>query len=416
MHIVVIGAGIAGVCTAWYLAKAGHQVSVIEALDEVAQDTSFANAGMLTLGYAAPWAAPGVVKQSVKMMLNRSKPLVLKPDGSLEQLKWLWQMYSYCNEDDFNRNRLAMYRLASSTIELLHQLKQEIPLEYHGLQRGTLEVFRQQEDWQRYREDTAFLNQHDIAYGLLEPEDCLEFEPGIATERLSGALRLNDDETGDCREFALQLKQHCQALGVKFLFGQTVSALNVQDGAVNGVQIADETIKADHVVVTMGCQSRKLLQTVGLDVPIYPVKGYSMTVPITNADKAPQSTLLDYQYKVAITRMGKHIRVGGMAELSGWDRVKHEHNLDTLKQVLNDLFPDCADVSNAQLWMGMRPMTPDGPPIIGRLPLENLSINAGHGTFGWTFGLGAAKLLVDTLEQPLQEQATSPFSPQRYQR
>ena len=184
---------------------------------------------------------------------------------------------------------------------------------------------------------------------------------------------------------------------------------------MRGVKVGEQALAADHVVLSAGCQTKILLQTAGIHVPIYPIKGYSMTVPIVDEAKAPQSTVLDYQYKVAITRMGKHIRVGGIAEISGWQRDKQPHNLDTLKQVLNDLFPDCADLDAAELWMGMRPATPDGPPLIGRVSLEGLSVNAGHGTFGWTLGLGSAKLLSDSLSQPLHEQQSSPFYPLRYQ-
>ena len=415
MHIIVVGAGIAGVCSAWYLLKAGHQVTVVEALDEVANDTSFANAGMLTPGYASPWAAPGVVKQSLKMLRAPAKPLVIKPDGSLEQIKWLWQMYGFCNAAQFKRNRIHMHQLAKTTLNLLHELKQELSLDYHGLQAGTLEVFRAPADWQQCQNDTDFLHEYGIAHDLLSPQHCQQFEQGIDAQKFSGALRLNDDETGDCRLFAEQLKQHCQDAGVVFLFQHAVTELWLEGQTVRGVKVGEQALAADHVVLSAGCQTKILLQTAGIHVPIYPIKGYSMTVPIVDEAKAPQSTVLDYQYKVAITRMGKHIRVGGIAEISGWQRDKQPHNLDTLKQVLNDLFPDCADLDAAELWMGMRPATPDGPPLIGRVSLEGLSVNAGHGTFGWTLGLGSAKLLSDSLSQPLHEQQRSPFYPLRYQ-
>ena len=415
MHIIVVGAGIVGVCSAWYLRQAGHQVTVVEALDEVANDTSFANAGMLTPGYASPWAAPGVVKQSLKMLRAPAKPLVIKPDGSLEQIKWLWQMYGFCNAAQFKHNRIHMHQLAKTTLHLLHELKQALSLDYHGLQAGTLEVFRAPADWQQCQNDTDFLHEYGIAHDLLSPQHCQQFEQGIDAQKFSGALRLNDDETGDCRLFAEQLKQHCQDAGVVFLFQHAVTELWLEGQTVRGVKVGEQALAADHVVLSAGCQTKILLQTAGIHVPIYPIKGYSMTVPIVDEAKAPQSTVLDYQYKVAITRMGKHIRVGGIAELSGWQRDKHPHNLDTLKQVLNDLFPDCADLDAAELWMGMRPATPDGPPLIGRVLLEGLSVNAGHGTFGWTLGLGSGKCLSDSLSQPLHEQQRSPFYPLRYQ-
>ena len=414
MNIVVVGAGIAGVCSAWYLAKAGHQVTVLEALDAVAGDTSFANAGMLTPGYASPWAAPGVVKNSLKMLREPSKPLVIKADGSLEQIKWLWQMYGYCNAATYTQNRLHMHALAKQNLLLLHELKQELDVDYNGLQAGTLEVFRHAKDWQQCVADAAFLEQHHIAHALLPAAACTEFEQGINTATFSGALRLPEDETGDCHLFAQALQTHCEQMGVRFYFGEQVSALDVVADKVVGVIANGRHVAAEHVVLTTGCGSKALLQSVGIDVPIYPIKGYSMTVPVVDESKAPQSTVLDYQYKVAITRMGATIRVGGIAEISGWSRTKHGHNIDTLKMVLQDLFPDCADVDAAELWMGMRPSTPDGPPLIGCLPLGQLSINAGHGTFGWTFALAAAKLLSDTLLQPMSQQQHSPFYPSRY--
>ena len=315
MHIIVVGAGIVGVCSAWYLRQAGHQVTVVEALDEVANDTSFANAGMLTPGYASPWAAPGVVKQSLKMLRAPAKPLVIKPDGSLEQIKWLWQMYGFCNAAQFKHNRIHMHQLAKTTLHLLHELKQALSLDYHGLQAGTLEVFRAHADWQQCQNDTDFLHEYGIAHDLLSPQHCQQFEQGIDAQKFSGALRLNDDETGDCRLFAEQLKQHCQDAGVVFLFQHAVTELWLEGQTVRGVKVGEQALAADHVVLSAGCQTKILLQTAGIHVPIYPIKGYSMTVPIVDEAKAPQSTVLDYQYKVAITRMGKHIRVGGIAEL-----------------------------------------------------------------------------------------------------
>lgn len=415
MNIVVVGAGIAGVCTAWYLAKAGHQVTVVEALAEVAQETSFANAGMLTQGYAAPWAAPNVVKQSWKMLREPSKPLCIKPDGSLEQVKWLWKMYGYCNAEDFYRNRVHMYQLGQRNLQLLHQLKSELALDYAGRAQGTLEVFRAEEDYQACVADTGFMKEQDIAHALLEAQNCHEFEPAIATDKFSGALRLNEDETGDCHLFAQQLKSYCEQLGVTFLFEHAVSGILSDGKIVTGVIAGSKTLLAEHVVLTAGCQTKRLLQSIGLDAFIYPVKGYSITVPIKDESHAPQSTILDYQYKVAITRMGDNIRVGGIAEISGWDKHKFSHNEETLKMVLNDLFPNAADLTETKFWMGMRPMTPDGPPLIGRMPLEGLSVNAGHGTFGWTFGLAAAKLLQESLSISYEKQKQSPFSPSRHQ-
>ena len=414
MDIVVVGAGIAGVCSAWYLAQAGHQVTVLESLTEVAQGTSFANAGMLTQGYAAPWAAPGVLKQSWKMMRQPSRPLCIKPDGTLEQVKWLWRMYGYCNAEDFERNRTHMYHMGKRNLQLLQEITSERSFDFAARAQGTLEVFRDEEDYLACVNDTDFFQQQAIAHDLLAASECHAFEPAINHTKFSGALRLNDDQTGDCQVFAQQLKQHCEQLGVKFVFETPVSALIKQGDAIVGVRCGEQSWLAEHVVLTAGCHTKRLLQTVGLDAPIYPVKGYSITVPVADESKAPQSTILDYQYKVAITRLDDEIRVGGIAEISGWEQDKLPHNEQTLTMVLNDLFPGAAKIENTRFWMGMRPTTPDGPPIVGAMPLKNLSINAGHGTFGWTFGLAAAKLLQESLALPYEAQQDSPFSWQRF--
>ena len=405
MRVLILGSGVVGVTSAYYLAKKGYEVTVIDRQPAVGLETSYANAGQVSPGYSAPWAAPGVPTKALKWLFQRHAPLALKPDFTLWQIEWTLKLLMNCNATSYARNKERMIRLAEYSRDCLGLLRDEVGLIYEGRQGGTLQVFRTQKQLDAEAKDIAVLAQMGVPFEHLDPDGCARAEPALALvkDKLLGGLRLPHDETGDCQLFTKNLAVESKNLDVKFRQGVKIEGLLVENGKLNGVKITTEggteILQADHYIVALGSYSRELMQGLGLQIPVYPVKGYSLTVPIIDAAAAPISTVMDETYKVAITRFDNRIRVGGMAELAGFDLNLNPRRRETLEMVLNGLFPKAGDVTKAQFWTGLRPMTPDGTPIIGKASarFNNVWLNTGHGTLGWTMACGSAQVLADLL-------------------
>ncbi|CAM2193901.1 D-amino acid dehydrogenase [Paraburkholderia kururiensis] len=398
MRIVVLGSGVVGVTSAYYLARAGHEVTVIDRESGPALDTSFANAGQISPGYASPWAAPGVPLKAVKWMFQKHAPLAIRLDGTRFQLQWMWQMLQNCTAGRYAVNKGRMVRLAEYSRDCLQALRAETGIEYEGRQGGTLQVFRTQQQLEGAAKDITVLKDANVPYELLSPEELSRAEPALAavSHKLTGGLRLPGDETGDCQLFTTRLAALAGELGVRFRYNTAIDGLAVAGGRVAGVQCGSELVRADAFVVALGSYSTKLLSGI-VKIPVYPLKGYSITAPIVDAKAAPVSTVLDETYKIAITRFDDRIRVGGMAEIVGFDKRLRDARRETLEMCVNDLFPGGGDTSNATFWTGLRPMTPDGTPVVGRTPMPNLFLNTGHGTLGWTMSCGSGQLLADLM-------------------
>ena len=400
MRVIVLGSGVVGVSTAYYLAKAGHEVTVVDRLPGPALETSFANAGQISPGYASPWAAPGVPLKAIKWLFQRHAPLAIRPDGTLFQLEWMWEMYRNCSAERYAVNKERMVRLAEYSRDCIRTLRQETGIQYEGRQQGTLQLFRTQAQFDGAAKDTEVLKQAGVPYEVLDSAHLAQAEPALADVRhkLVGGLRLPNDETGDCQLFTSRLTVMAKELGVRFEFDTTIEALDIAGGEVTGVRTSKGgttgTLMADRYVLALGSWSRFLLGG-QFKVPVYTLKGYSLTVPITNGDKAPVSTILDETYKIAITRFDDRIRVGGMAEIAGYSKALNPARRETLELVVRDLFPQGGDIAKASFWTGLRPMTPDSTPIVGATPLRNLFLNTGHGTLGWTMACGSASVIAD---------------------
>lgn len=398
MRVVVLGSGVVGVTSAYYLARAGHEVTVIDRESGPALDTSFANAGQISPGYASPWAAPGVPLKAVKWMFQKHAPLAIRLDGTRFQLQWMWQMLQNCTAGRYAVNKGRMVRLAEYSRDCLQALRAETGIEYEGRQGGTLQVFRTQQQLEGAAKDITVLKDANVPYELLSPEELSRAEPALAavSHKLTGGLRLPGDETGDCQLFTTRLAALAGELGVRFRYNTAIDGLAVAGGRIAGVQCGSELVRADAFVVALGSYSTKLLSGI-VKIPVYPLKGYSITAPIVDAKAAPVSTVLDETYKIAITRFDDRIRVGGMAEIVGFDKRLRDARRETLEMCVNDLFPGGGDTSNATFWTGLRPMTPDGTPVVGRTPMPNLFLNTGHGTLGWTMSCGSGQLLADLM-------------------
>ena len=398
MRVVILGSGVVGVASAWYLAKAGHEVTVIDRQPGPAMETSAANAGQISPGYAAPWAAPGVPLKAIKWMFQRHAPLAVRLDGSSFQLSWMWQMLKNCDTSHYMTNKGRMVRLAEYSRDCIKALRQETGIQYEGRQGGTLQLFRTQQQFENAAKDIAVLEDAGVPYKLLEAHQLATVEPALAqvAYKLTGGLQLPNDETGDCQLFTQQLAKLAQQAGVTFLYNRSVDRLLVDGDQISGVQCGAEVFKADSYVVAFGSYSTALLRDL-VSIPVYPLKGYSLTIPIADEAAAPFSTVLDETYKIAITRFDQRIRVGGMAEIVGFNTQLEQKRRETLEMVVRDLYPNGGRVEEATFWTGLRPMTPDGTPIVGKTSLKNLFLNTGHGTLGWTMACGSGQLLSDLI-------------------
>ena len=404
MHVVILGSGVTGVTSAYYLARAGFRVTVIDRQAGPALETSFANAGQVSPGYSSPWSAPGIPLKVLKWMFQRHAPLSIYPDGTLWQLRWMSMLLENCTSKRYAVNKERMVRLAEYSRDCLRDLRCQTGISYEERTLGTLQIFRNQQQLDAANQDIAVLAQHGIPFELLSRDGCVKAEPALAQvkNKLTGGLHLPRDETGDCHLFTTRLADMAQALGVTFRYNLPIENLLSKNGKIVGVAAGHERIVGDHYVIALGSYSRALLQQAGLNIPVYPVKGYSLTVPVSNTAASPVSTIMDETYKVAITRFDMRIRIGGMAELAGFNHALNPRRRETLEMVLSDLFPQCGDIPAASFWTGLRPMTPDGTPIIGATRHANLWLNTGHGTLGWTMACGSAQILADLIakQQP----------------
>jgi D-amino-acid dehydrogenase len=416
MKILVLGSGVIGTSAAYYLGRAGYEVTVIDRQAAPALETSYANAGEVSPGYSAPWAGPGVPVKAIKWMLMQHSPLVIWP--LLEWSMWRWgaMMLRNCTEARYAINKGRMVPIAEYSRDCLKQLRADTGIDYDARTQGTLQLFRTQAQLDGIGKDVEVLKQYGVPFEVLDRDGFCGVEPALALtkEKFVGALRLPGDETGDCFKFTQNLARLAEADGVQFRFNTTIRALLRSGDSLRGVQTDAGVLEADAYLLALGSYSPLLLRPLGIDLPIYPVKGYSITVPITDAAWAPESTIMDETHKVAVTRLGDRIRVGGTAELAGYNLNLRQARRDTLDHVVTDLFPRGGDVSKAEFWCGLRPMTPDGTPVLGGTPFKNLYLSTGHGTLGWTMACGTGRVMADLISGKTPEISMDGLTMERY--
>ena len=399
MKVIVLGGGVIGVSAAFQLARAGHQVTVLERQAAAALETSYGNAGEVSPGYSAPWAGPGVPVKAIKWLLMEHRPLVIRPQLDLNLVRWGLAMLRNCTAARYEVNKGRMVRLAEYSRDCLRELRSDTGIHYDERMQGTLQLFRTQAQLDGTAADIAILKRYGVAFELLDAAGCIRREPALAKvrEKFVGGLLLPGDETGDCFKFTQNLAALAEQRGVVFRYGTRIERLLQAGKQVDGVVTDAGTLEADAYLVALGSHSPLLLKPLGIRIPVYPVKGYSITVPITDAGGAPESTVMDETHKVAVTRLGDRIRVGGTAELAGYTLKLHDARRRTLEHVVSDLFPQGGDVSRAEFWCGLRPMTPDGTPVVGATRVPNLYLATGHGTLGWTMAAGTGRVMADVI-------------------
>jgi len=416
MKVLVLGSGVIGVTNAWYLAKEGHEVTVVDRQPEAALETSYGNAGMISPGYAMPWAAPGVPKKAVKWMMQDLAPLAIQPKLEGSMYSWMSKMLRNCTESAYAVNKERMLRIAEYSRDCFVDMRNELDIDYEQRTQGTLQLFRTQKQLDACAADVAILKECNVRHEVLDTAGCVDAEPALAykKDKIVGGLRLPGDETGDCFKFTQALAEECERLGVKFIFNTSVDALQVEKGDVTGVHTSAGLLTADKYVVAMGSYSPLLLAQIGIKVPVYPVKGYSLTLPIIDESRAPVSTVMDETYKVAVTRFDDRIRVGGTAEITGYDLGLPDKRRKSVDFVVDDLFTGAGDLKNAEFWTGLRPMTPDSVPVLGETKYKSLVLNTGHGTLGWTMSLGSSRYVADIISGRKPDIDTAGLSVARY--
>jgi D-amino-acid dehydrogenase len=418
VRVLVLGSGVIGVACAYELARDGHEVEVVDRQSAPALETSFANAGEVSPGYSSPWAGPGVPLKALKWMFMQHSPLVVRPSMQPAFWRFCLAMLANCNERAYAVNKSRMVPLAEYSRDRLRTLRTELGIRYDERTQGTLQLFRTQQQLDHIGGDVEVLRRSGVPFEVLDRAGILKVEPALAQvqHKFVGALRLPGDETGDCFKFTQALAAHAQSLGARFRFDTRIDGLQVGGGRITGVFTDSGLLHADRVVVALGSHSTTMLEPVGLRLPVYPVKGYSITLPISDASRAPESTVMDETHKVAVTRLGERIRVGGTAELAGFDLRLHDSRRRTLEHVVTDLFPGGGDVARASFWCGLRPMTPDGTPLVGPTPIAGLLLATGHGTLGWTMAAGTGRVVADLVTGRTPAIDVAPLAIARYAR
>ncbi len=427
MRIAVIGAGIVGVTSAYELAADGHEVTVFERRGSVAAETSFANAGVVAPGYVTPWAAPGMPWHVLSHLFKRHSPVRLNPHLTPRTLHWMWRWWRSCSAQSYRSNRARLQRLALYSKERMHHLTHTLQLDYERAE-GYLVLLRSERDAARAQHGLAMLTEIGVRFQLLDAEHCRRVEPGLNPEaELHAGIHLAHDGVGNCRQFALLLREEAEQLGTRFRFHTTVQSiepgisprvtkvyspmeestwLNADVARSEGpptdvLPFEPDTESFDAVVVCAALGATDLLRPHGIKLPLAPVYGYSITAPLrrleAHPDIGPRSAVMDERYKVAVSRFGARLRVAGSAELGGRPQQHNQAALNTLYKVLNDWFPGAAHMSQAQVWKGARPMLPDGPPVLGASGIHGVWLNLGHGSSGWALACGSARVVADAI-------------------
>lgn len=395
MKITILGAGIAGVFSAYFLGRDGHEVEVIERQRGPAQECSFANGGQLSYSHAEPWANPYVFSKIFKWMFREDAPLVLRFSSDPHMIAWGLQFLWNCRQSAADRNSLRLLQLGLHSKAKMHEVVADTQLEFHHIRKGILHVFSQQAEFEHAKKQAEFQHQHGCHETVLTWEQCCELEPSLrhSTKPIYGGIHAPIDESGDIHLFTARLADYCQQrFGTVFHYDTEILALNADNDRITHISTNRGNFSADAFVMAMGAYSPLLLRKIGIRAPIYPMKGYSVTFPAS--DDLPVLSVTDDALKIVYSRLGDRIRCAGTAEFAGYNTAIRKQRIDPIMRGIRSLFPK-ADLSDASEWACLRPSTPDGPPIIGKTPCSNLYLNTGHGTLGWTQGAGTAQLLAD---------------------
>jgi D-amino-acid dehydrogenase len=431
MRVIVLGAGVIGTTSAWYLARADHEVTVVDRQPEAALETSFANGGQISVSHSEPWANPTAPLKILRWLGREDAPLLFRPRADLDE--WLWgaRFLLECLPHKARRNTDDAFALAVYSRDQLRQLRRDTAISYDSGASGILHLYEEKREFEHATEQAEILKRRGLDLEIVTPEECMQIEPALRHSkiRVAGGAYAASDESGDAQRFTKNLSDLCRAQGVSFRFKVSVKRLEAARGAIERVVIDDEagieeSLRADAYVVALGSYSPLLLRQIGISIPVYPVKGYSITLPLAPDDIAPRTSLTDHARKIVITRLGDRLRAAGTAELNGYDTEMNESRCQALVRRCFEWFPRAGSAENARFWTGLRPATPSNLPLIGRSKYPNLFLNTGHGTLGWTLACGSARALADIVSgrrpepefgflgiEPKTKRATSSVAP-----
>lgn len=399
MKIAVLGAGVVGTTSAWYLAQAGHEVTVIDRQDGAGMETSFANGGQISAGHAEPWAKPSVVPKILRWLGREDAPLLFRPRADLAQWMWGLRFLAECWPGRFEHNTRTLSGLAAYSRDCLRALRAKTGIRYDELSRGILHFATSQADFDVLAHHAEEMGRLGQVREVKSAAQCLELEPALkdSRHRIAGGVYTPQDESGDAHKFTVELARLAAEQGVRFLGNQTITGFDIRGGELRGVKLESGGETADAYVVALGSYSSPLLRRIGISVPVYPLKGYSITLPLSPADApaAPTVSLTDEGFKIVISRLGNRLRAAGTAELTGYERGVNQVRCNAILRRIGELFPGLGAINTVDRWAGLRPATPNNVPIIGRTRLRNLFLNTGHGTLGWTLACGSGKALAD---------------------
>jgi D-amino-acid dehydrogenase len=402
MRVIVLGAGVIGVTTAWYLNRAGHEVTVLERNAAPACETSFANGGQISVSHAEPWANPSAPWKVLKWLGRDDAPLLFRLRADPAQWRWLMRFLLECRAQRSRANMIQLLRLGTHSRACLQQLRRELGLDYDQRTQGILHFYTDEREFDAAVEPARVMRELGCERRVIGREEVLRIEPAMASiaPRIVGATYTSEDESGDVHRFTTALAGHAAKAGVVFRHGVRVQALHASGGGIDSVEVAREdggyeALRADAYVVALGSHSTALLRGAGIDVPVYPAKGYSATLPVTDESRAPTVSLTDDEYKLVFSRLGSRLRVAGTAELNGHSLALNRTRCEAIVKRALEIFPGCSRPELASYWAGLRPATPGNVPLIGPSRLKRLFLNTGHGTLGWTHACGSGQALAE---------------------
>ncbi len=419
MKVLVLGAGIIGVSTAWHLLRTGHEVVVVDRQLEAASETSFANAAQISVSYCEPWANKDAPLKALKWMFSDEAPLLFRPQfpfgAGWHQYRWGLAFLANCNDSAFEKNVAQIVALGRYSHDALKQVVDQTGISYNRLQKGIAHIYTDAHAFASANEAAELMRRHGVERQIVSTQELLRIEPAFNSfaSRIVGGTYTPSDESGDAREFTRQLAQRCGQLGAQLLLGHDIVGLHKLGNVIDSAKVRDRSsglekqIQADAVVVACGSYSAPLLRTVGVNLPVYPGKGYSVTLPLLKPELAPQVSTIDDEKKIAMTRLGNFLRVAGTIEVGGYDldldTPLAQKRCEMLLKRIETILPGVADTrtpaqgGNPQYWCGLRPATPTNIPFIGKTKVDKLWVNTGHGTLGWTHGAGSGKAIAELI-------------------
>ncbi len=414
MKVMVLGAGVTGITTAWYLAQRGHEVTVVERRNAAAMETSFANGGQISVSHAEPWANPGAPLKVLQWLAREDAPLLFRLRADVNQWLWGLEFLRNCTPARTAQNIKQIVNLGMYSRGALQKLRAELGLQYDAQTKGILHFYTSQAEYDAAQEPARIMREHGCELDMKTADECVAIEPALAQCRGSivGGSMTPSDESGDARAFTAALAARCKQAGVKFLYNTTVLGLDAAQGQLNGVQVAVgsgeaggkvEMLKADAYVMCLGAFSAQWAKVLGQSLRIYPAKGYSVTLPVINEAASYQVSLTDDEYKLVFSRFGNRLRIAGTAELNGYNTELNLVRCNAIVRRVKQLFPDMTDGEGAQFWTGLRPATPSNVPYIGKSKASNVFLNTGHGTLGWTHACGSGAAIADIVSGRVPE-------------